>query len=117
MFETLAALAEPNRLRIVELLRAGPRPVGEISDRLKLRQPQVSKHLQLLKGAGLVAMQPIAQQRIYELRPAAFRELHAWVEQYRHLWDARFDELDVVIAELKRRDEKGSPRHEHRRKR
>ncbi|MBK7403013.1 MAG: winged helix-turn-helix transcriptional regulator [Myxococcales bacterium] len=105
MLETLAALAEPNRLRIVELLRAGPQPVGEIGERLRLRQPQVSKHLQTLKKAGLVQMEPVAQQRVYELRPAPFRALHAWLERYRELWDARFDELEGVIEELKLRDQ------------
>lgn len=112
MFETLAALAEPNRLRIVELLRAGPRPVGEISTRLQLRQPQVSKHLQLLREVGLVDVQAIAQQRVYELRPEPFRKLHAWVERYRKLWDERFDDLDVVVQELKRKDEERNARHE-----
>lgn len=106
MLETLSALAEPNRLRIVALLRAGPRPVGEISGRLRLRQPQVSKHLRLLKEAGLVGVQPVAQQRVYELLPEPFRELHAWLEDYRQLWDARFDALDDVIEELKQRDHK-----------
>ena len=116
MLETLFALAEPNRLRIVELLRSGPRPVGEISDRLKLRQPQVSKHLHLLKAAGVVAVHPLAQRRVYALSPTAFRRLHAWVEEYRQLWDARFDELDVVIEELKQKDKKANKRHGRRKK-
>lgn len=115
MFETLSALAEPNRLRIVELLRAGPQPVGEISERLRLRQPQVSKHLQLLKEVGLVGVQPVAQQRVYQLRPEPFRELHAWVEAYRDLWEARFDDLAVVIEDLKQK-EKESTRHDRRKK-
>ncbi|HXN32695.1 MAG TPA: metalloregulator ArsR/SmtB family transcription factor [Polyangiaceae bacterium] len=116
MLETFSALAEPNRLRIVALLRAGPRPVGEISHSLKLRQPQVSKHLHLLRAAGVVAVRPVAQQRVYELSPAAFHKLQAWLEEYRALWDARFDALDGVIAELKQRDKKESARHERRKK-
>jgi DNA-binding transcriptional ArsR family regulator len=115
MFETLSALAEPNRLRIVELLRAGPQPVGEISERLRLRQPQVSKHLQLLKEVGLVGVEPVAQQRVYQLRPEPFRKLHAWVEAYRGLWEARFDDLDVVIEDLKQK-EKENARHDRRKK-
>jgi len=116
MLATLTALAEPNRLRIVELLRAGPRPVGEISERLALRQPQVSKHLQLLKEAGVVEVQPVAQKRVYELRPEPFRELERWLAGYRELWDARFDDLDVVIEELKQKDKKEKTRHDRRKK-
>ncbi|MGH9159044.1 MAG: ArsR/SmtB family transcription factor [Vicinamibacteraceae bacterium] len=100
MIETFAALAEPNRLRIVELLRSGPRPVNGIGERLGLNQPQVSKHLRVLKAAGLVAVQPRAQQRLYELRAQRLHELYEWVERYRQLWDARFDELDSLIDEL-----------------
>src|SRR5262245_25444261 len=96
MIETLAALAEPNRFRIVELLRAGPLSVGAIGDQLDLRQPQVSKHLRVLKDVGLVDVQPQAQQRLYELRPAPLRDLYAWLETYRRLWDERFDQLDAV---------------------
>jgi DNA-binding transcriptional ArsR family regulator len=104
MFETFAALAEPNRLRIVDLLRGGPQPVGHIGEALGLRQPQVSKHLQVLKGVGLVHMHPEGQQRRYELRGAPLRELHGWLEQYRELWDARFEALDDVIEELKQKE-------------
>jgi DNA-binding transcriptional ArsR family regulator len=102
----LAALAEPNRLRIVELLRSGPQPVGEIGERLRLRQPQVSKHLKVLKGAGLVEAQPVAQQRRYQLRPAPFRALQGWLDAYRSLWEARLDALDVVVEDLKRKERK-----------
>lgn len=105
MLETFAALAEPNRLRIVELLRAGPRPVNDIGERLQLNQPQVSKHLRVLKQAGLVDVQPRAQQRLYELRPQPLRQLHDWLEQYRDLWDARFQEMDRLIDELEQKEE------------
>lgn len=115
MLATLAALAEPNRLRIVELLRSGPRAVGEITKQLRLRQPQVSKHLQHLKGAGLVVVHPQAQQRVYELRAEPLAELHAWTEQYRRLWAERFDELDAVIEDLTR-PHKGERRRHDRRK-
>ncbi len=94
MMATLAALAEPTRLRIVEFLRGGPRPVGEIGARLRLRQPQVSKHLRVLKEAGLVEAQPDAQRRLYELRPQALFELDAWLEPYRRYWRARLDALE-----------------------
>jgi DNA-binding transcriptional ArsR family regulator len=101
MIETFAALSEPNRLRIVELLRAGPRPVNDIGDRLKLNQPQVSKHLKVLKEAGLVDVQPRAQQRLYELRAQPLREMNTWLERYREVFDERFEQLDELIEELK----------------
>jgi DNA-binding transcriptional ArsR family regulator len=101
VIEAFAALAEPNRFRIVELLRSGPRPVNDIGGRLRLNQPQVSKHLRVLKEAGIVDMQPRAQQRVYELRPQPLRKLHDWLERYRQVWDARFEELDELIDELK----------------
>jgi DNA-binding transcriptional ArsR family regulator len=111
--ETFAALAEPNRYRIVELLRTGPRHVNDIGERLQLTQPQVSKHLRSLKIAGLVEMQPFAQQRFYELRPQRLREMHDWLEKYRQLWEARFGELDKLIEELKAKEK---PRGRTRRK-
>ena len=101
MIETFAALADPNRLRIVELLRSGPRPVNHIGERLQLAQPQVSKHLRVLRHAGLVEVQPRAQQRLYELRGQPLRRLHDWLERYRELWDARFASLDELVEELK----------------
>jgi DNA-binding transcriptional ArsR family regulator len=104
MIETFAALAEPNRLRIVELLRSGPRPVNDIGARLRLNQPQVSKHLRVLKEAGIVAVHPRAQQRLYALRAEPLRELHDWLERYRRVWDARFGELDHLIEDLKTRE-------------
>lgn len=102
--ETFAALSEPNRFRIVELLRTGPRAVNDIGERLQLNQPQVSKHLRVLKDVGLVDVQPRAQQRLYELRPERLRQLHQWLERYRQLWDARFDEMDGLIEELKAKE-------------
>jgi DNA-binding transcriptional ArsR family regulator len=101
MVETFAALAEPNRFRIVELLRAGPRPVNDIGERLRMAQPQVSKHLRVLREAGIVEMQPKAQQRLYELRAQPLKQMDQWLSRYRQLWDARFDELDELIEELK----------------
>jgi DNA-binding transcriptional ArsR family regulator len=97
----LSALAEPNRLRIVELLREQPYPVGEIARRLVLRQPQVSKHLRVLSEAGLVAVRPIAQQHIYQLQAKPFEELDGWVETFRRIWEARLDSLDDYMQGLK----------------
>jgi uncharacterized protein YndB with AHSA1/START domain/DNA-binding transcriptional ArsR family regulator len=78
----LAALAEPNRLRIVELLGESPRPVGEIATRLELRQPQVTKHLQTLERAGLVVVHPLGRRRIYALRRERLRELADWLSGF-----------------------------------
>jgi DNA-binding transcriptional ArsR family regulator len=102
--ETFAALAEPSRFRIVELLRSGPRAVNDIGDRLHLNQPQVSKHLRVLKEAGLVDVQPRAQQRLYGLRAAPLRELHSWLERYRRIWEERFDQMDELVEELKQKE-------------
>lgn len=97
---TLTALAEPNRLHIVELLRDGPLTVGEIAERLRLQQPQVSKHLRVLSDSGLVEVHPSANRRIYKLRPHPFNELNTWLESFRRVWDERFDRLDDYLREL-----------------
>jgi DNA-binding transcriptional ArsR family regulator len=101
MEATFRALAEPNRFQIVELLRGGPRPVGDMVDRLRLRQPQVSKHLRVLSEAGLVDVRVDAQRRIYALRPAPLQELEVWLERYRRIWEQNFQRLDAVLEELK----------------
>jgi DNA-binding transcriptional ArsR family regulator len=101
MIETLRALAEPNRFQIVELLLDGPRPVGDMVDRLHLRQPQVSKHLRVLSDAGLVDVRVDAQRRIYALRPEPLQELEVWLERYRRLWEGNFQRLDALLEELK----------------
>lgn len=105
MVDTFAALAEPNRFRIVELLRRGPRPVNDIGERLKLNQPQVSKHLRVLKEAGLVDVEPRAQQRLYHLRASELRRLHEWLERYRRIWESRFEQLDELIEQLEQAEE------------
>ncbi|MEX0788146.1 MAG: metalloregulator ArsR/SmtB family transcription factor [Anaerolineales bacterium] len=97
----LSAIAEPNRMRIVELLRDGPRPVGEIAGRLRLRQPQVSKHLRILRDAGLVKVHPVAQKRIYQLQAKPFKDLGSWLETFRRLWESRLDTLDEYLQDMK----------------
>lgn len=100
---TFSALAEPNRLHIVELLRDKPRSVNQIVDRLHLNQPQVSKHLKVLADAGLVEVRPQANKRVYELSPKRFQEIDQWVERYRKLWEEKFDRLDVLLREEKKK--------------
>ena len=97
---TLSALAEPNRLRIVELLRDRPCSVNEVADRLGLRQPQASKHLHTLSRAGLVAASPRAQQRIYALCPEPFEELRSWTESFEHAWGDRLGRLDAHLRRM-----------------
>ncbi len=106
MIATLRALAEPHRFQIVELLRDGPRPVGNLVRRLRLRQPQVSKHLRVLSDAGLVDVRVDAQRRIYALRPAPLQELEVWLEKYRSLWEGNFQRLDALLDEMKTRNKK-----------
>ncbi|GAB3832761.1 ArsR/SmtB family transcription factor [Kribbella italica] len=100
----LTALSEPNRFRIVELLRDGPRSVGGIVDDLDLGQPQVSRHLRLLAEAGLVDATKQAQQRIYRLRPDAMRELSDWTQQFAGLWSERMDRLGSFLDETNSED-------------
>jgi DNA-binding transcriptional ArsR family regulator len=97
---TLSALAEPNRLHIVELLRDGPRTVGNIAIKLSLRQPHVSRHLRVLSDAGLVKAYPKANQRIYYLQPKPLQELDTWIESFRRIWDERLDRLEDYLREL-----------------
>lgn len=98
--QTFSALAEPNRLHIVELLLKEPLPVGEIADRLHLNQPQTSKHLRVLSEAGIVEVQPQANRRIYKLRPEPFQELDKWLDSYRRIWEARMDRLEDYLDVL-----------------
>jgi DNA-binding transcriptional ArsR family regulator len=97
---TLSALAEPNRLQMVELLRDGPLTVGEIADRLHVRQPQVSKHLKVLSEAQIVEVRPIANRRIYNLRPEPLQEMDSWLATFRSMWEDRFDQLDNYLKEI-----------------
>jgi DNA-binding transcriptional ArsR family regulator len=97
-----SALAEPHRLDIIELLSDGPLPVGNIAERLELNQPQTSKHLRVLTVAGLVQMQPVANKRIYKLRPEPLQELETWLETFRHIWDVKFDNLDAYLHQLQK---------------
>ena len=102
VLETFAALGEPNRLRIVELLRSGAHPVGDIGAKLDMHQPQVSKHLRVLREAGLVHVEVRAQRRLYALKPEPLRELSTWLERFREIWDARFDRLDDYLEQMKK---------------
>ncbi|MEU5881024.1 metalloregulator ArsR/SmtB family transcription factor [Spirillospora sp. NPDC047279] len=91
MFEVVA---EPRRREILDLLRGGERLVGDLVDRLELAQPTVSKHLKVLRGAGLVEVRRDAQRRWYRLRPEPLLEMDEWLAPYRELWTASLDALE-----------------------
>jgi DNA-binding transcriptional ArsR family regulator len=92
--DVLAVLAEPTRRRIVEALRRSESSVGDLVGVLEMSQPAVSKHLRVLREAGVVSVRTAAQQRIYRLEPGPFRELDAWLTPYRRLWTAHLDALE-----------------------
>ncbi|MEI8412669.1 MULTISPECIES: ArsR/SmtB family transcription factor [unclassified Kribbella] len=100
MATTFEVLAEPRRREILDLLRAGERPVGELVDQLSLSQPAVSKHLKVLRDAGLVEVRQDAQRRWYRLRPAPLAEIDAWLEPYRDLWRSRLDALEAHLETM-----------------
>jgi DNA-binding transcriptional ArsR family regulator len=91
---TFDVLAEPRRRHILDLLRERPRSVGELVQLLGLTQPGTSKHLRVLREAGLVRVRQDAQRRWYELRPEPLVEVDAWLEPYRRLWANRLDALE-----------------------
>jgi DNA-binding transcriptional ArsR family regulator len=90
----LQVLAEPRRLAILELLRDGEQPVGELVDQLGVSQPAVSKHLRILREAGLVEARVDAQRRLYRIRPEPLAELDEWLASYRKLWSTHLDRLE-----------------------
>ena len=94
MLTTLQVLAEPRRQAILDLLREGELPVGELVERLRMSQPAVSKHLRVLKDAGLVAVRADAQRRLYRIRPEPLAELDDWLASYRSLWSSSLDRLE-----------------------
>lgn len=98
--ETLGALAEPTRMRIVELLRNGPLNVGEITNKLQIRQPQASKHLKVLNEAKIVDVHPVANRRFYKLRSQPLQEMDTWLSTFRSLWENQFDQLDEYLTKL-----------------
>jgi DNA-binding transcriptional ArsR family regulator len=100
MATTFEVLAEPNRRRILDVLRAGERPVGDLVAATTLSQPSVSKHLRALRAAGLVDVRADAQRRVYRLRPEPLRDLDEWLRPYRTLWASRLDALEEHLTTI-----------------
>lgn len=94
------ALGEPSRLRIVELLKAGPMSVGEIAETLGIRQPQVSKHLRVLGDSGIVSAEALARRRIYHLESQPFADIGDWLGSFEQLWESRLDSLGSYLASI-----------------
>lgn len=91
---TFEVLAEPRRREILDLLQEGERTVGELVDRIGISQPGVSKHLRILRDAGLVEARPDAQRRVYGVNPQPLAEIDEWLEPYRRRWGRRLDALE-----------------------
>ena len=98
------AVAEPRRRAILDVLAGGERPVNDLVRLLELAQPQVSKHLRVLREVGLVDVREQGRQRLYRLNGAALKPIHDWVAAYEASWSERFDELDVVLEDLKQKE-------------
>jgi DNA-binding transcriptional ArsR family regulator len=99
------AVAEPRRREILDVLAGGERPVNDLVRVLGLAQPQVSKHLRVLREVGAVDVREDGRRRLYRLNGRALKPIHDWVKEYERTWSERFDQLDVVLDELTQEEE------------
>ena len=99
------AVAEPRRRAILDLLAGGERPVNELVRELGLAQPQVSKHLRVLREVGAVDVRENGRERLYRLNGRALKPIHDWVKEHERTWTERFELIDVVLEELKEKEE------------
>ncbi len=99
------AVAEPRRREILDLLAGGERPVNDLVSLLGITQPQVSKHLRVLREVGAVEVRDVGRQRLYRLNGQALKPIHDWVSSYERTWSERFDRLDVVLEEINQKEE------------
>jgi DNA-binding transcriptional ArsR family regulator len=99
------AVAEPRRREILDALAGGERPVNDLVRLLGLAQPQVSKHLRVLREVGAVEVREDGRRRLYRLNGRALKPIHDWVKDYEQTWSERFERLDDVLEELKREEE------------
>ncbi len=102
------AVAEPRRRQILDLLAAGERPVNELVERLGIAQPQVSKHLRVLREVGLVEVRDAGRQRLYRLNGRSLKPIHDWVKAYERAWEERFVAMDEVLEDLKQHERQGA---------
>ena len=100
--DAFTALADDTRRQIVELLASGEQPAGALSARFPVSRPAISRHLRVLREAGLVSVQPRGTQRVYALRPAALVDVEQWLQQLRAFWSQRLDALDTEVARGRR---------------
>jgi len=98
------AVAEPRRRQILDVLADGERPVNDLVAQLGLAQPQVSKHLRVLREVGAVDVRGNGRQRLYRLNGHALKPIHDWVSEYERTWSERFDQLDIVLEELREKE-------------
>jgi DNA-binding transcriptional ArsR family regulator len=103
------AVAEPRRRQILDVLAGGERPVNELVRELGLAQPQVSKHLRVLREVGAVWVREAGRHRLYRLNGSALKPIHDWVSEYERTWNERFEQLDVVLEELKEKEGEDAP--------
>ena len=103
--DTFNAVAEPRRREILEVLVGGERPVNDLVHVLGLAQPQVSKHLRVLREVGAVDVREDGRQRLYRLNGDALKPMHDWLTQFEQSWSERFDALDVVLDDLKQKEQ------------
>ena len=101
------AVAEPRRREILDVLAGGERPVNDLVRVLGLAQPQVSKHLRVLREVGAVVVREDGRQRLYRLNGRALKPIHDWVKNYEQAWSERFEQLDIVLDELKKEEGDG----------
>ena len=99
------AVAEPRRRQILDVLARGERPVNDLVRQVGLAQPQVSKHLRVLREVGVVEVREEGRQRVYRLNGQALKPIHDWVKNYERSWSERFDQLDVLLDDLKRKEQ------------
>jgi DNA-binding transcriptional ArsR family regulator len=102
------AVAEPRRRQILDVLAGGERPVNDLVAVLGMAQPQVSKHLRVLREVGVVDVREYGRQRLYRLNGHALKPIHDWVKAYERSWSERFDQLVVVLDELKKEEGDGN---------
>ena len=99
------AVAEPRRRQILDVLAGGERPVNDLVRLLGLAQPQVSKHLRVLREVGAVDVRIDGRRRLYRLNGHALKPIHDWVKEYERTWSARFERLDAVLEDVKQKEE------------